>query len=437
MWDVFISYSTKDKNLAFEILKKIEENEIDAWIAPRNVRPMFSYPKEIVYGIENSEILLLIFSSNSSGTDNVLNELEIAHRKRKKILNFKIDETEVEGDHLYYLARPQAIDAAHMEKDKAIELLVRSIKDVLAELEEENKEPEIEGLHSQGMVNESEIVKTPQGREMVIVKSGSFQMGNTRNDSEGFEREKPIHDVELTYEYCIGKNPVTFEEYDEFCEATGREAPHDEDWGRGKRPVINVTWKDAIEYCNWLSRREGLSYAYDPEDTLLDGNGKITTDIMQVNGYRLPTEAEWEYAARGGHKHVKLYKYAGSNRMDEVGWYWKNSGDERLEGTDSDWDWDAIIANNNRTQEVGQKKANELGLHDMSGNVWEWCHDWYGEYTSDPQVNPIGPNKGTYRVERGGSWYINSCGTRIAIRFMLTPIYCYNNLGFRLARTIS
>jgi len=251
--------------------------------------------------------------------------------------------------------------------------------------------------------------------EMVRVRKGSFLLGNTRNDSEGYEDEKPVHTVNLTYEYWIGKYEVTFNDYDAYCAATGKGKPNDQGWGRGRRPIINVSWWEAIAYCNWLSQTEGLKKAYDGNGNLLDRNGNRTTDITKVEGYRLPTEAEWEYAARGG-QNTKGYKYAGSNDLNEVGWYWDNSG--------------------KKTQSVGGKKGNELGLYDMSGNVWEWCHDWWGSYGGGPQTNPTGPNSGAYRVLRGGGWDYGAQRCRVAGRGSYSPARGSDPLGFRLSRTV-
>jgi formylglycine-generating enzyme required for sulfatase activity len=252
---------------------------------------------------------------------------------------------------------------------------------------------------------------TSHPENMVLVERGSFTMGDTWGDGES--DEKPTHKVTFTYDFYIGKYETTFDEYDAFCEATGRSKPDDKGWGRGQRPVINVSWWDAIAYCNWLSEKEGLHIAYNENGNLLDEYGRLTTDPSKVTGYRLPTEAEWEYAAHGGNKSAG-YKYAGSNSVGEVAWYYINSG--------------------GNTDEVGKKQSNELGIYDMSGNVWEWCSDWYGDYSVATLTNPYN-NSGNYRVNRGGSFYHYATFTRVARRYYVLPAYMVDDLGFRICRT--
>ncbi|NUM72516.1 MAG: formylglycine-generating enzyme family protein, partial [Ignavibacteriaceae bacterium] len=144
------------------------------------------------------------------------------------------------------------------------------------------------------------------------------------------------------------------------------------------------------------------------------GSGDNITMNMNANGYRLPTEAEWEYAARGGSQ-SKGYTYSGSSNAGDIAWYDNNSG--------------------SKTHPVGQKQPNELGIYDMSGNVWEWCWDWYGDYSSESQTNPKGPSSGGGRVYRGGSWYFYAGRLRPAYRNYNYPDYRNNSLGFRLLRT--
>jgi len=248
-------------------------------------------------------------------------------------------------------------------------------------------------------------------QNMVLVEKGSFTMGDTWGD--GYSNEKPTHRVTFTYNFYMGKYEVTFDEYDAFCNATGLSKPKDENWGRGNRPVINVSWFDAIAYCNWLSDKENLPKAYDNNGNLLDKDGRVTTDPSKVVGYRLPTEAEWEYAARGGNK-SKGYKYSGSNTVGDVAWYNSNSG--------------------SKTQEVGKKLPNELGIYDMSGSIWELCSDFYANYSSPEQTNPYS-SSGSRRVVRGGGWSYNATFARVAYRYSYSPTYACSSLGFRIART--
>ncbi len=227
-------------------------------------------------------------------------------------------------------------------------------------------------------------------------------MGST--DSDADSDESPVHSVRVDSFY-MAETEVTFDQYDAYCDDQRISKPDDEGWGRGSRPVIYVSWYDAVKYCNWLSEQAGLPKAYSISGTSVNWN-------QNAEGYRLPTEAEWEYAARGG-KHSRGYKYAGSNNVGEVGWYSGNSG--------------------GKTHPVKGKKANELGLYDMSGNVWEWCWDWYDSdyYSISPGGNLTGPSSGSYRVIRGGSWGLNPEGLRVAARGGNSPGYSNLLLCFR------
>ena len=242
--------------------------------------------------------------------------------------------------------------------------------------------------------------------EMVLVEAGSFQMGST----DGLEDEQPVHTVHITRSFYMSKYEVTFEEYDRFCDDTiGMNKPEDRGWGRGNLPVIGVDWYDAVAHCNWLSEKEGLIPCY-------GGKGRFIQCDFSANGYRLPTEAEWEYAARGGQK-SQGYKYAGSDNVDDMAWYAGNSG--------------------GRPHPVGQKQPNELGLYDMCGNGYEWCWDWYGKdyYASSPASDPTGPSSGTNRGRRSCHWNTDSDYLRVAYRSADDPSYPGGN-GFRLVRKV-
>jgi formylglycine-generating enzyme required for sulfatase activity len=241
--------------------------------------------------------------------------------------------------------------------------------------------------------------------QMALVEAGSFAMGSV----DGLGDEQPVHTVQITRPFYIGTTKVTFEEYDRFCDDTpGVMRLDDQGWGRGDRPAFGVTWNDAVAYCNWLSEEEGLTPCY-------SGRGSATKCDFTANGYRLPTEAEWEYAARGGPDSAG-YLYAGSDDPDDVAWYGCNSG--------------GIV------QPVGLKRPNELGLYDMSGNGWEWCWDRYDYryYSTSPSTDPAGPASGDDRVRRAGGWNEAVQTLRTTFRSADKPSYAGSN-GFRLVRT--
>ena len=303
----------------------------------------------------------------------------------------------------------------------------------------------------------TESVKTENSSvEMITVKNGSFIMGGTRDDEYTIEWEKPIHKVTLDYDFLMGKYEMTNEQFleflndsnvdsdgklndhlvinmkSEYCPFEFKEGNFQlKDSEKVNFPVVEVTWWGAIEYCNWLSDHHNLSAAYDNKGNLLDKEGTQTNDLTQVEGYRLPTEAEWEYAARGGendYNTARDYKYAGSHTLEEVGWYSDNSLDDPLDVTEG------VLG----LHEIGLKEPNEMGLYDLSGNVWEWCQDCWSEdyYQRSSDINPVNLKKtNPFRVTRGGSWGNVSVYCRTAARGYGKPIGSIATLGFRLART--
>lgn len=246
--------------------------------------------------------------------------------------------------------------------------------------------------------------------KMVRINGGGFQMGD--ESGEYSEEERPVHEVSLD-EFLIGSYEVTFAEYDLFCEATNRLKPDDNGWGRGRQPVINVSWFDAVEYCNWLSEQHGYEPVYDINPKRGGADYKYNRGGI-LNGYRLPTEAEWEYAARGGIMLDRSHIYAGGSTLNTVGWYDRNSQDQ--------------------THPAGQLRPNNAGTYDMSGNVWEWCNDWFGGYSSNRQNNPTGPSTGSHRIIRGGAWIQQAEDCRVSVRQYRRPEQRALYIGFRLVR---
>jgi len=215
--------------------------------------------------------------------------------------------------------------------------------------------------------------------KMIGVEGGTFTMGCTSEQSDCDNDESPTHKVTVS-DFSIGETEVT----QALWKAVMGSNPSN--WKGDNLPVENVSWNDCQEFIKKLNALTGREF-------------------------RLPTEAEWEYAARGGNK-SKGYKYSGGNTIEDVAWYTKNSSSQ--------------------THAVKGKRANELGLYDMSGNVYEWCGDWYGSYSGSSQTDPTGPSSGSNRVYRGGGWYYDAGYCRVSNRFDFNPDYHSINVGLRL-----
>ncbi|NLK50107.1 MAG: formylglycine-generating enzyme family protein [Candidatus Cloacimonetes bacterium] len=252
---------------------------------------------------------------------------------------------------------------------------------------------------------------------MIYVEGGSFMMGS----NDGRSNEKPVHKVTVS-SFIIGKYQVTQKEWKEVMGTNPSYRKGD------NLPVEQVSWYSAIKYCNLRSMAEGLTPVYSISGSTNPASwGEVPTSSNSTwnaaicnwiaNGYRLPTEAEWEYAARGGIM-SKGYKYSGSDNIDTVAWYTGNSG--------------------SKTHAVGTKTANELGIYDMSGNVSEWCWDWYGGsyYSGSPANNQTGPTSGSNRVQRGCGWSGNAYYCRVTYRDYYYPSFSSDHIGIRLCRAV-
>lgn len=248
----------------------------------------------------------------------------------------------------------------------------------------------LQSLYVPGSVFRDILKDGTEGPEMVVLPEGSFEMGDV--EGMGSSNELPIHTVLIARPFALGRYPVTFDDYNKFCRATGRDLVEDK-WGRGRLPVINVSWHDAATYCEWLSDQTGETY-------------------------RLPSEAEWEYAARGG---TRQETWAGTSEEAELGeyaWYETNS-----EG---------------QAHPVGEKRPNSFGIYDLSGNIWEWVEDcWNQNYEGAPSDGTAWLSGACdLRVLRGGSWDDDHDFARCADRYWADPNGRNFAFGFRCARTL-
>ncbi len=348
-----------------------------------------------MYGIVNSKTSNRNSGPNLKVLSNLdcvmyLDEEEVGKITADKLLKIPLSEGE------YMLRFESAENSADYiakefnmpDKDKLYKVDLLTLKQ-----EREKKEREEKERQEQELLERERREKEEKEREalseidvkgvkfkMVKVEGGKFSMGATKEQgSNVFDHEKPAHEVALS-DYYIGETLVT----QELWKAVMVNNPSN--WKGDNLPVERVSWEEAQEFIQKLIQKTGRTF-------------------------RLPTEAEWEYAARGG-KNSKGYKYSGSNSIDEVAWYDGNSS--------------------GKTHPVKEKKANELGLYDMSGNVWEWCNDCYGEYSSDAQTNPQGTEKGSGRVLRGGSWFNLAGSCRVSYRNYYVPTLRNYGVGFRL-----
>ena len=288
------------------------------------------------------------------------------------------------------------------KKMNALERQIAALKQQVAEnqrnadlqvqvdaLERQVRQPSSEPQYRPGQEFQHRLKDGGLGPKMVVIPKGSFRMGDIQGG--GNKYEKPVHRVTIDYEFAMSKYEVTFDEYDKFCEAAGCEKPDDRGWGRGSRPVINVSWHDAKAYAQWLTEQTGYNY-------------------------RLPSEAEWEYVARAG---------------TETKYWWGNEGSHEymnFKGQSSKDQW-------KYTAPVGSFPSSPFGLHDMNGNVWEWNEDsWHDNYNDAPTDGNAwkksNENQGSLR---GGSWYDTAKVCRSVFRLRRYLYEKFNNVGFRLA----
>lgn len=349
---------------------------------------------------------------NGAFTGALLKFLETPNVGIRSILDNTFDEVERETDGKQIPGRYDELKGDFVFIQSIVPKVVENVPVTKPIVVEPAPQPQVTKVIVQEVIEPKLIERKdliPFEPQMIFVPSGIYKMGNDAGESG----EYPSHFVSLD-DFSIGKFEVTVGEYLTFVEEVKDHYPawletdniynietgtddYYKKLGYSKNsvnlPIVGITYDNAVAYCEWLSKKT-------------------------VKEYRLPTEAEWEYAAGGGEKNVGL-TFAGSLNINQVGWMENNS--------------------QSKPHEIGTKKANELNLHDMTGNVWEWCSDWYSKfyYLTNPQStqnNPKGPNKGVYRVIRGGSWNNTIDLCEITQRAKVVPSLRDNNIGFRIVQ---
>ena len=377
--DVFISYSRRNYDAVMAIKKEIDSVVgTECWIDLNGIESGSErFETDIIGGINACQVFLFMLSGESQQSEYALLELNFAKSKGKRIVLVNIDDCKM-TDAFFF--KYSLTDTIAWNNQPQHDKLLRDLQRWLGKSEEQPKQTATPPPAAP--VIKDKVFKIDSvDFKMVYVEGGTFMMGATpEQGSNASDDEKPVHQVTLS-DYFIGETPVT----QALWRAVMGNNPSK--FKGDNNPVERVSWDDCQEFVKRLSQRSGYNF-------------------------RLPTEAEWEYAARSGRK-SKGYKFSGSNDRDEVAWFSGNSG--------------------TMTHPVKGKKANELGMYDMSGNVWEWCNDWYGDYSGNSQTNPKGPSSGSYRVLRGGSWnnYARDC--RVSRRSGNYPSARGNYSGFRLA----
>lgn len=386
---IFISYKRKDKEIVLRIKDVIERNTgISCWIDLDGIESDAQFANVIIDAINKCEIFLFMYSSAHSRitdykNDWTVRELDFAQYKKKRVVFVNIDATELTDWFYLLFGTFQQVDAT---KSESIEKL---IKDICVWLNINDKE---QTRHTSTICNTIYQNRTKLFRigkeviKMIRVPKGSFIMGHIPQvDKLSLSSSSYPHKVEITQDFYICDTPVTQGLWYYIMGVQPSRFNYSD-----KAPVDSVSWDDCMEFICKLNNALGVEF-------------------------RLPTEAEWEYAAKGGNTSHN-FLYCGSNDIDEVAWCIKNS--------------------DGMTHEVALKKANELGIYDMSGNVWEWCSDFYSDNFSEKETDPQGPSLGTQHVYRGGCWCEDDDCCVVSRRQGLHNYRSFGGLGFRLAMSV-
>ncbi|MEW8338493.1 MAG: SUMF1/EgtB/PvdO family nonheme iron enzyme [Candidatus Thiodiazotropha taylori] len=400
MSDIFISYKREEQDKARQLAAALEKQGWSVWWDPK-LRAGERFDDVIQQALTDARCVISLLSPPALQSTYVMNETRYALR-RNKLIPVVIESVELPFD-LEGVHSPSLINWEGDESSGDYNNLLGDIAAILDTppthgQQGQRRQSEVPHSTSEVSVRTETVEIVVIEPEMVLIPGGEFEMGsNPEKDSEADNDEQPPHRVEIKPFY-LGKYEVTFAEYMAFADTTGCELPGDEDWGRDRRPVINVSWEDAVAYVEWLSQQTGKHY-------------------------RLPTEAEWEYAARAG----STTKYSWGDVINQDGKVWANCYD-----CGSQWDGE-------QTAPVDSFAANAFGLYDMVGNVWEWTQDcWHDDYRNAPSDGSawLESKQGNCnaRVIRGGAWGSIPRVLRSASRNWFNPDVRFSNLGFRLAQ---
>lgn len=383
---VFLSYSTKDKNAADAVCAALEARGIRVWIAPRDIAPGASWAGAISEAMDGALAVVLIFSSAANDSMEIERELQLALGNNLRVIPFRIEDVKPKAALAYCIGAVQWLDAFVPPMEVYYEDLSKVVGRLVAPASGVQKGADA-STQPKTVFKDSFEAWCP---EMVVLPPGEFALGSSDADGDAYPDEKPTHIVTIAYPFAVGQYPVTFAQFDYFCEQSGYTKPNDEGWGRDRNPVINVSWVCAKAYARWLSRKLKLPY-------------------------RLPTEAEWEYACRAG---TKTRFYVGNELTTKHANYGENRS---------------------KTSRVGSYPANPWLLYDMLGNIWEHVEDvWHDNYLGAPTNGSawtVGPDL-TQRVVRGGSFSYPAKDNRAAVRCKHGKKTPDIHHGFRVARAI-
>jgi len=423
--EVFISYSTTDKAVADRVCVYLEEQGISCWIAPRDIFGGQDFGAAITEAIQACRIVVLIFSASANISKQIVREIKLAVDHEKTVVPIRLDKVPIADTFAYFLSAVQWLEAMDGPREGHLQRLANTLRSHL------NQPPEpaastfardsaatarpgrtlgeqrskgtgrlrrygpygalatavllaaaILGIRNLSPATGKSKVNPDDGERYIYISPGSFRMGCSEGDRYCYPNENPARDVHISKGYWMQQTEATVGSYRKFCERTGKPMPTSPKFSQAdNHPVVNINWNEADTYCKGA-------------------------------GGRLPTEAEWEYAARAG---VTAPQYG---ELDRIAWYGKNS--------------------KGGTHPSATRSPNQWGLYDMLGNVWEWCNDWYADKydSANPVTDPQGPATGQMRVLRGAAWDSEVWNARASDRGAAPHDLRQVVLGFRCVRDV-